>query len=143
MARLTNQHYLLIHRQLRKAWLEVPHCISWLTPTEQWQLHDFFQPANQLTEVELLAHRRDITKRRPTLPSQAGRALAKLYRIAQTSQLIKQVTPIGHGRHIAVYGLVNPELDLEALAHILVDIATHLDDEPPPEPAHVDDRLAS
>lgn len=76
MSRLTNHHFIQTHHQLRRLWLHANYVYGHLTATEQWRLHDFFQPSMDLTAAELLAHRRRITAEQPNLPAQAGRALA-------------------------------------------------------------------
>lgn len=78
--------------------------------------------------------------RRVRLSQQAGRALAKLYRIAESNGAAHRPSLSAGG--IVIYSIVKPELDLHQLAQILVEIAQHLDDAPP-EPGQVDDLLAS
>jgi hypothetical protein len=60
-----------------------------LSPREQWQLHDFFRPSHESTDLELLAHRHRISAERPSLPHQAGRALVKFQERAAQYALLR------------------------------------------------------
>lgn len=75
MPRLTAKQYLRSHDQLRRLWLKNTVVFSYISPVEQWQLHDFFKPDRDWTDLRLLQHRDAITTSRPSLPHQAGRAL--------------------------------------------------------------------
>jgi hypothetical protein len=77
MSRLTAKNYLRAHDRLRKFWLRDPSLFAELTPMEQWQLHDFFLPHRELSDLQLLQHRDAVTAERPSLPHQAGRALSR------------------------------------------------------------------
>lgn len=69
-----------------------------LDPNEHWQLHDYFQPSKDLTDGQLLDHRTAITAKRPSLPLQAGRALAKLDErsaVYALNRIRAQAVPIG------------------------------------------------
>jgi hypothetical protein len=134
MPRRTDQHYLQTHRQLRRLWEHAQSAYGHLSPTEQWLLHDYFQPSKDLTDLELLEHRAQISRERPALPQQAGKALAQLYEAA--AQVAVRSVHLSHQaklpkyarqphRQIQVYGVVNPEIDLHALLHVLLDIAEH------------------
>lgn len=152
MARLTDPRYLLTCHRLRQLWLTAPDVFACVTALEQWRLHDYLKPAQALTDAERLVHRREISARWPTLPQQAGRALAKLDEAA-TAWAIRQAhlpvaTAAGDGHRplemtIEVQGLVQPEVDVEALLQVLLDVASQPDDLEPPEPGHVEDHKAS
>jgi hypothetical protein len=115
---------------------------AYLTSTEQWQLHDYFQPSKYLADTELLEHRKKISKERPSLPHQAGRALAKLERHAarlavQHAKPAALSQPVQHQRRgkdrvITVRSVVRPEPDLKLLARAIVMLAYHLDGAEPP-----------
>ena len=151
MSRHTDQHYLDTHRQLKRLWQHADSAYGRLTPIEQWQLHDYFQPSKDLTDAELLKHRAEITRKRPALPQQAGKALTKLYAAAATLSLqgvrrAHQPMPAKYARQkvgqIQVYGVVKPEIDLEKLAKALLEIAKDMGNDHPPEPGHVEDHAA-
>ena len=97
------------------------HLVS-SAPTEQVTLHDFFEPSKALTANELKAHRLAITKHRPSLPHQAGKALVC---IAPFLDAILPPVPVtGHGKtYIAkITSLVNPHIDPTRMAQILIAI---------------------
>ena len=135
MSRLTPKQYLRTHRQLRRFWLSDDRLYAELTPLEQWQLHDYFQPSKNLTDEELLAHREHITKERPSLPQQAGRALSKFQAWAAQlglARVRRAKAPIAMGgrrggkrrdRHLTVKAVVRPEIDLDKLARALLAVA--------------------
>ena len=76
--RLSNTQFLQAHRDLQRLWQHDRAAFAELTSAEQWQLHDFFRPSKDLTDEQLLNHRRVISQTRPSLPQQAGRALHRL-----------------------------------------------------------------
>jgi hypothetical protein len=144
MPRLTDQHHLQTHRQLKRFWEHAKSAYGHLTPTEQWQLHDFYQPSKDLTDIELLKHRNEITIKRPSLPQQAGRALAKLYaaaaygaargvRLRATATIKPAKRTIHRVRAVQVYGVVKPEPDLKKLARALVQIAIDMQNKNKPD----------
>lgn len=116
MPRLTNANFLKIHSQLRLFWLHDQVQFAELTPAEQWNLRAYFQPAKDLTDQQLLVHRKVVTWHRPTLPHQAGKALANLWRGPSMSSI---------GQRLAVLGVVRPEPDIHKLARALKALAEH------------------
>jgi hypothetical protein len=127
MSRLTNREYLRIHRQLGYFYRQDKGLYASLTPREQWLLHDFFQPAHDLPNRQLLDHRRAITKARPSLPHQAGRALSKLRRHSAGLQEVVPVTEIRNKpvkvTAVQVRGIVRPKPDLHKLVEALQAMA--------------------
>lgn len=132
MPRLTAKRYLYARDQLRRFWLTDEGLYAELTPTEQWQLHDYFQPGKDWPAEQLLKHRAQITKERPSLPHQAGRALSKFQeRVAQVALLRVRGAkrPIAAGRpsrgerHLEVKAVVRPEPDLKKLSRALIAVA--------------------
>jgi hypothetical protein len=128
MPRLTDRHYLKVHKQLKQYWCHLDIVYGYLTSTEQWQLHDYFQPSKDLSETELLQHRRGISNQRPNLPHQAGRALAKLQtraahhalqRVRLAGQPAGKKTSSKRHPGVRVLAVVKPEPDLERLARAL------------------------
>lgn len=129
MPRLTNQRYLTTHRQLRTIWLEDRPHFADLTPREQCALHDYFKPATDLSGQALLEHRQRVTQERPSLPQQAGRALAKLRQGRLQVPVGRQVTaPTTRSkeRQISVHSVVRPKPDLHNLALALMSMAQQL-----------------
>jgi hypothetical protein len=153
MPRLSNPDFIKAHHRLKRYWEVAKGApFSRLTTLEQWQLHDFFQPTKDLTDTELLTHRGAISQQRPALPSQAGKAPVRIdeaaasWAVAQARRLgIPVPKPAtrkkGDTQTIKIYGIVNPELDLQSLVELLVDIARN-DMTSTPEGV-VEDRLYS
>jgi len=97
-----------------------------LSPTEQWTLHSYYEFTKHLTETELLAHRAAVSKVQPSLPQTAGKAFARLrlfsarlamYQAAPHPNTRKKGTPY----EIRVLSEVNPDIDPELLAQILIE----------------------
>lgn len=140
MPRLSNELYIDRHRFLRKMWLECDELYSILEVNQQWEVHRFCQPSKELSEEELIAHRKAVTKEQPGLPAIAGRHFALLYqsfRVAfeyakgdemrfrrAISQMSRQRPPRLPGkRNVWVRSVANPEPDMRKLASALVDLA--------------------
>jgi len=71
--RLTNKQHYTRHLQLRSLWLHDPRVFALLEPDQQAEVHRYFQPAKDLTERQLVAHRRQVSTRDPSLPNRAGK----------------------------------------------------------------------
>jgi hypothetical protein len=80
MPRLTNKDYLRFHRFLKQVWKDTPSAFSVLSPTQQQNLHRYYQPSKNLTNAELLVHRQQISKQSPSLPFNAGKAFRRIDR---------------------------------------------------------------
>jgi hypothetical protein len=123
-------------------WLECDELYSILEVNQQWEVHRFYQPSKELSEKELIAHRKAVTKEQPGLPATAGRHFALLYqsfRVAYAyadgdemrfrsaiSQMSRQRPPHQTGkRQVWVRAVANPEPDLAKLASALVDLALY------------------
>jgi hypothetical protein len=138
MPRMSNKHYLHTHRQLAHFWHHDPGLFSALSPTEQWQLHDFFQLSKTLSPEDLLTHRQAITEKRPSLPQQAGRSLEKFYaKTAEAALQRQRAQPaavavakrkaVRGERVITVRSVVNPEIDVDKLARALLSAAKEIE----------------
>lgn len=143
MPRLSTRDYCQRHQFLRRLWSESTVIFASLSAEQQWAVHDFYQPSKQLTEAELLEHRRTITESRPSLPNVASTYYQRLRRIYDTAstpsgmnrQLLhqsvsKQSRGASHSydtqrgrRTIRVHAVVKPELDAKLLARLLLDMA--------------------
>lgn len=132
MSRLTAKDYLRTHDRVRKLWSQDSSLFAELTPMEQWQLHDFFKPDKAWSDLELLQHRDAITKERPSLPHQAGRALAKFWETTArlgVRRVARAKAPAGNkrvkqgDRRLIAKALVHPEPDLEKLAQAYINLA--------------------
>jgi hypothetical protein len=67
--RLSPKNYLRAHDRLRKLWLHDRSLFAELSPAEQWQLHDYFKPDQDWSDLELLQHRDKVTRQHPSLPT--------------------------------------------------------------------------
>lgn len=123
MTRLTHTTYRLQHHQLRREWLDRHgFAFTMLSPTEQILIHDFYEPSKSFTDRQLRAHRAAITKLRPSLPHQAGKAFV---RIAPFLDAILAPLPVpGRGKPygVKIASLVNPHLDPDRIARILIQL---------------------
>jgi len=114
---------------LRRLWLHDKQAFSYLAPHQQWQLHDFFQPAKDLTKDQLLQHRQTITAQQPSLPHQAGRAMRALRAGLRVRTTSPAITGIKHGRstHIQARAIVMPDIDEAKLAQAFLLLAKRQD----------------
>jgi hypothetical protein len=123
MTRLTHTTYKLQHQQLRREWLDRHgFAFTMLSPTEQILVHDFYEPTRSLADRQLRAHRAAITKLRPSLPHQAGKAFV---RIAPFLDVELAPLPMpGRGKPCVakITSLVNPQIDPTRMAQILIAI---------------------
>lgn len=132
MPRMSKKDYWKYHKTLRHLWLNHQYLYSYLSPERQWQLHDFFKPAEDIAREQLLEHRQAITKDRPGLPHQAGWALKELTQTVGTFASQPKPKPKAtrqRGKPTAkrykVYSIVRPEIDYDKLADALLMLATH------------------
>lgn len=132
MPRLTTLDYLRQRAALRDEWFaNNAYGFVVLSPTEQFVLHDYFEPTKDLSPVGLLAHRKEITARQPSLPQQAGRAFAHIRPFLQLAiePVAKRPTKqrsrtwTASNRSVRVLSLVNPQLEAKAFANIIMELA--------------------
>lgn len=130
MPRLTDSHYLEIHHHVRRVWLEDPHPLSALSANEQWDIHRYFAPDADLSDDELLVHRRRVTRFEPNTPARAGRAYGKLLRAIDAEEKFvpaprfpRKKYQRGEAGLLTVRAVVRPKLDVEQLARALIEIA--------------------
>ncbi len=132
MPRLTDSEFLAIHRQLKVDWQQATGLYGYLSSREQWQLHGYFRPSEELSDADLLAHRIAISKEQPSLPQRAGKAYRKLELVRASLARARNVavTPSQPTqrtsrkvRHITVRAVVNPKPDLHKLAKALMAMA--------------------
>jgi hypothetical protein len=140
MPRLSVRKYLQASKRLRRYWDYQQMAYGYLTAAEQWQLHDFFKPAKDWPKDVVLEHRAEISKQRPSLPHQAGRALAKIDEIAPRLAIAgvrrrhapppakpaRRANVRSKYQHITVRAVVKPEVDTERLAQVVIAMAEHL-----------------
>jgi hypothetical protein len=135
MPRLTAKDYLRTHDRLRKLWLQDAGLFAELSPTEQRVLHDFFVPARELSDLQLLQYRDAVTTALPSLPHQAGRALSRFWETTThvgMKRVARAKAPTGGrkvkqaDRHLVVKPLVRPEIDAQKMARAYINLAYDL-----------------
>ena len=135
MARLTNQEFIKRHRLLRQLWLKHQARFALLKPTQQWDVHDYYRPSEELAEAELLANRRRISQERPALPHRASKAFKILIGLTPAPEPAVHTDP-RTGRRIQVRAVVRPQIDVEKLASALLMLAEHLTQQDGDESKH-------
>lgn len=132
MPRLTTLDYLRNRSALRKEWFENnAYAVVVLTPTEQFLLHDFYAFTKDLSPLEVIEHRKNITARRSSLPHQAGKAFARIRPFLDRQIINKTAKPVQKGprkwtaknRRVLVMSQVNSELDPAEFARIIIAAA--------------------
>lgn len=99
---------------------------------ERMYLHDYFVPSKDLTDAELLAHRKAVTAQRPSLPQCAGRALRHLRVALEAPAAVQVPARSGHPagkRRIVVRAIARPEIDQDRMVQALLKAARDLVDE--------------
>lgn len=126
MPRLSAKDYLKYRKFLRRLWLQRQATYSYLTPTQQWQIHAFFRPDEDLTDDQLLEHRKQITAEQPSLPHQAGRAIKDFGQMLRGKAKVQATaTTVSTGRKrdtktIRARSVVRPQIDTPRLAKVLI-----------------------
>lgn len=132
MPRLTTLDYLNHRAALRKEWAENNgYAFVFLTPTQQFHLHDYYAFTKQLAPIDVLEHRRRISAGGSSLPQQVGRAFTRIRPFldleiipqAPSAKADRKRTWTAGNRRVKVFSLVNPELDPREIASILVRAA--------------------
>lgn len=126
MPRLTNLHYLAIHTVLRRYWLTDKADFGYLTLNDQSALHDFYRPADNLTDAALITHRKTITAQQPSLPSRAGKAVGAFSAVVSAEvEPPARITVTEHKRTLSVRAVRRPQPDLAkfhaALTHYVMN----------------------
>jgi hypothetical protein len=125
MPRLTNDRYIKRHLLLRQLWLKHQARYALLKPTQQWDVHDYYRPSEELTRAELLEHRRRVSRERPALPQRASKAFKILIGAAPAAPPADTIINAGPrgDRRIRVRAIVRPQIDVEKLASALLMLA--------------------
>lgn len=132
MPRLTTLDYLNHRAALRKEWFESNgYAFAFLTPTQQFQLHDYYAFTKELAPLDILEHRERVSADGSSLPQQAGRAFTHIRPFldleiipqAPSAKTDRKRTWTAGNRRVKVFSLVKPELDPKEIADILVRAA--------------------
>ena len=133
MPRLSNRDYLIQRQYLVEEWLgRDGGSFGNLPYQHQIDLHDFYAPAEPMTDLEATRHRAAMTKAFPSLPQKAGRAyqairaavsglpnqLVDAHRIATTG--LAKIG--GRSRSIRVAAIARPKPDHRILARMLLNM---------------------
>lgn len=140
MPRTNDTQYLARCRLIYRIWHERQLSFAYLSFADQRALHEYFQPAIELTDLALLAHRRQISREQPSLPQRAGRAHSHLASaIWQTPVSITIDGPGRRQRTLSARGLVRPEIDVQCIASsVIAQITASLADLPTASPPHLE-----
>jgi hypothetical protein len=131
MTRLTHSTYVSIHNNLRLLWLRHPQLLGRLSPRQQWHLHRYFVPDQELSDLALRAHRVRVTEAMPSLPQCAGRAYRALHLALDEPPFFlpphpSQESAVKPGRRLSVVGVVRPDIDTKLIAMSIVNLAMEL-----------------
>lgn len=136
MPRLSTKNYLQTHHRLRKLWLQDHNLFAELVPVEQWILHDSFKPDLDLTDDELIAHRKQVTAERPGLPHYAGKVLRLFWETTAALGLsrARKAKALagkkqGSSRNVVVKSIVRSEPDVQQVARAFLMLAEHLNNQ--------------
>jgi hypothetical protein len=55
MPRLTNDRYYQCHQLLRQLWLKHEGRFGLLMPSQQWDVHDYYRPSEEIDQLELIS----------------------------------------------------------------------------------------
>ena len=123
MPRLTAKTYLE-HRLLLMVewWDHQGGAFLEISLPQQRDLHDYYAPAEPLTDEQALAHRAAMTEAFPALPQKAGRAMQAL--IAARDAPPRQHDRSRSGpRIVTVKVLARPQIDVQKLARLFARLA--------------------
>ncbi len=140
MPRLSSADYLDHRLHLRVAWNDDAAGFGALSGSAQRALHDFYAPTQELRKHEALEHRRVVSRGRPSLPHEAGRAYRRIEaewrRLDHRSKLLASTQPAGtrissRNRHVTLQPVWRPEPDIPLLVRALIDIVRARDGQAP------------
>ncbi|WP_182263996.1 hypothetical protein [Paenarthrobacter ureafaciens] len=112
-----------------------------LSATEQWKIHTFYRPSEELTLKQFRNHLHIIQRDHPQLRHVSGKLYRRIeHAVAQhTQRQTKQQAsaegrkqnkvPARRGGPVVVYGVVRPKPDLNKLLKALVEMAREEQDE--------------
>ena len=138
MPRLTDNTFIQRHHILRDVWLKLHQIYHELPSDQYWDLHSYFRPSKELTNTELLEHRRTITKLRPSLPHRAGKAYAAIRSAQREAQfpVRAQLTPTPVSlqtavstERIRIKAILKPEPDFTKIAQVILGVAEQMERE--------------
>ncbi|HEU4715835.1 MAG TPA: hypothetical protein VFS14_03320 [Candidatus Saccharimonadales bacterium] len=131
MPRVTFEMYCRQHLNLKNTWKYAPGHFAKISAENQWRLHDYFRPSEDLTRDELHKHWLEVRKDPSSShPQCAGRAYTAMRPYIVNAPIKVVSVPVEHtarGKNgqkvVRVEGLVRPEIDVEKFAKALLSIA--------------------
>lgn len=125
MPRLNPQQFIDRHHELRTLWLQHAYEFSGLRVKEQWDLHRYYVPAENLTDEQLLERRAQITAADPSLPQRASKLYRALKRGTTQGVLVSQ--PAASGKHkghqLILRTVARPKPNRTELMRLALDMA--------------------
>ncbi|WP_437773491.1 hypothetical protein [Arthrobacter sp. KNU40] len=127
MPRVTQRDQYERHLFLRMLWVNNGAVFAQLRAADQWRVHSFYQPDEELSPREFKAHLRRVKLGRPGLVHVAGKLFLRLHdqfvemeRRRRLAAIAKPALPVrprrqNKYRRIVVYGVVRPRPDLQKL----------------------------
>lgn len=92
-----------------------------MSVADQRVIHDFYRPSEQLSDVELLQHRQQVSVTDKSLANRAGKVYARFIR----GEVGKEAaSAIYRGKILSARPVLRPQLNTKLLAKILVRIAS-------------------
>ena len=130
MPRLVVREFIKRHEWLRELWLgdSLRRLFAELPAHQQWELHDCYRPADDLTDDELTEHFSAIKQQHPHLSVLAGHhygAIQNAY-VEHEAKLAESPKRSGKGK-AEVHFIVRPHVDAERLAAALELIDASID----------------
>jgi hypothetical protein len=122
MSRLNHTEYLIRHEMVHQAWERDKRFYSCLTVGQQRDIHAYFLAAHDCSDAALLEHRRQVTTSDPSLPHRASRAFLVMLRPPVDRATTRSTKPNRANRKISVRPVIRPDVDVDALAKVLLEV---------------------
>lgn len=147
MPRLSPSLYLERHDFLRDLWLHDNYCFGCLSVQDQWEVHRYYQPSVEISDLKLLEIRKKLDAEQPSLGSRVGKLYVRIccahlgdLRRRELRALTAANPPskpakrkngmrsrlLQSERRLSVVSVANPELDVHKLARAVMLIAEQL-----------------
>lgn len=134
MPRVTQREQYKRHLFLLSVWSDPSKqaCLAVLSTKEQWKLHSFYQPSEDLTLRQFSDHLHAIQQDHPQLRHVSGKLyrrveLALTWHEQRQAESAKSQThhkaSVRRGGQVVVYGVVRPKPDLNKLLKALIQMA--------------------
>jgi hypothetical protein len=130
------EDYIECRNRLAKDWTEDNSFMSLIEPSEQWDLHAYFEFHKDKNDDEALSHQANIAACEPDLEVSALAAFRRLVaelNAAHARATSKTATPAPtarsgrkHDYQIEVRSVVRPELDARLMAEVVIGLARQL-----------------